>query len=216
MDLDSGDAINVLGVTPVQSEEDLKALEQVLWEINKGRIDCWVHEAEGVVGEDKSLQCYVTVKFGKVSKKGDFYRKTKTTKKKVTDGAPKFGDELLHLTLRDLKKLWKTLGWSKEKEEEEIKLTVTVYDDNYLKDVVIGEVEIGLRDLLLRPATTWKQWWSLGESKGKILLTLQFLSVYEGLLRMNLMEGVGLVKPDLVGDADVYVTIKVRDCEDEA
>ena len=88
---------------------------------------------------------------------------------------------------------------------------MTVYDDNYLKDKAIGKVQIGLRDLLMRPATPWKQWWSLGEGKGKILMTLQFLSVYEGMLRMNLMEGVGLVKPDLVGDADVYVTMKLND-----
>ena len=65
--------------------------------------------------------------------------------------------------------------------------------------------------LMLRPATPWKQWFSLGEGKGKILMSLQFLMVYEGLLRMNLMEGVGLVKPDLVGDADVYLLMTLND-----
>ena len=130
------------------SLEELVAQDQVLWEIGRGRLDVRVEEAEGVVGEDSNLQCYTVVKFGKASKKGDFYRKSRTTKK-VTDRAPKFGGEMMQLKLRDLSKLWKQFGWKDgdKVDDEGLKLTVVVYDDNYMKDKEIGKVEIDVREV---------------------------------------------------------------------
>ena len=216
-DLDSGDAIDVLGVVPMENFEDLLHKPAVLYECAKGRLDCWVHEGEGIIGDDSSLQCYVTVSFGKAKKKGDFYRRSKTTKKKVEDGCPKFNDEKMSLNLRNMDKFWKNLGRKKDGKKgyvdtyEEVFLTVKIFDDNYLSDKCIGEVQIDVRELLLRPATPWKQWHALKGRKGKVLLSLQFLMCYEGMVRMKVMEGVGLMKPDLVGAADVYVTMKMED-----
>ena len=231
IDLDSGDAVDVLGLKNVESFEELVALDPVLKEVSRGRLDCWVHEAQGVTGEDSSLQCYVTVSFGKAKKKGDFYKRTKTGKKKVEDGCPKFRDEKLQLNIRDMKKFWKNIGTGdgttraanregprregkvpeKDLEPDGVLLLVKIYDDNYLSDKCIGELEIDVRELLLRPASPWKQFHEFDGGKGKISLTLQFLCCYEGLVRMKLLEGINLIKPDLVGDADPYVTLTLND-----
>jgi hypothetical protein len=209
VDLDTGEAIDVLGGLPVVgAAEELTGYDRVLAAPSRGRLDVKIVECEGVEGKDSSLQCYAIVKLGAAKKKGDFWKKTKTTKK-VEEGKPEFGKGVMSLNFRDMDKAKKVLGVEKGKEwweVENVRLRVEVWEDNYMKDVKLGTAVIDVLELMCRPATPWEQWFDLedgeGAGAGRIKLHLQFLAVYEGMLRMKLLEGVGLKNPDMVGAPD--------------
>jgi len=214
IDLDTGGAVNVLGLPHVNNRDELLAVPSVLSEIGRGRLDVVVKEGNNVVGNDSCLQCYAVVKLGSGGKKGDFYSRGKTSMK-CENGKPVFGGGRQEINFRDLNKVRMVLGVKKDVAMWEIDSTVVkveVWDDNYLKDVKLGTASIDVKELLLRPGTPWEQWFDLdGEKGGRVLVNLQFLSVYEGFVRMELREGVGLVNPDMVGAPDPYVILEMKD-----
>ena len=134
-----------------------------------------------------------------------------------------------------MKTLVKAIGKSSN---SSLSLTAEIYDDNYLKDTLLGSCEIDLKVLLKRPANWWKMDFDLEipekkvkkkktkkgaiekeavvdergmvKTGGRITLKMVFLAAYEGILRVTLVEARNLVNPDMVGMPDIYVYTQIK------
>ena len=108
--------------------------------------------------------------------------------------------------LKDMEKIVKMIA---DAGDSSLVLTVEIYDDNWMKDALIGKVDIDLKDLVSRPATPWKQYFDL-DTQGRVGLTLNYLTCFHGMCRITLVECRNLTNPDLFGKPDPYVYMTVK------
>jgi Ca2+-dependent lipid-binding protein len=149
-----------------------------------------VIEAQNVKGKDSRLNCYVYMRLGSKKAHHRPHKRTKTVKCKQSSLAnPKWGEDT-ELVVEDMESLV---------EDDDVVLTVDIYDDNVMLDTLLGSCDIKLKNLFLNHSGVERveMYSFVPASAGQVKLGITFWKMSRGAALFTLVEGKNLKAPGM-------------------
>ena len=172
--------------------------------------DITAHNALGMKQPGQKVDPYIKIKLGSDKKapvkKGKIHKKQKN--------AFSLEEEVIDFDIVDPMN-----HMSKNGDEDEIPLTIQIWDNNRFSDDLMGEITISVLDFMemqderygMLNESKSLEWWPLSftskqgtQPAGELRLQIEFLPAWEGLLVITCYEGRNLKNMELIGKQDPY------------